>query len=115
MTECVVYIGDLDGFDWDGDWDNNIPACLSPEFPPMSGHYNSKYHAWVKANGVACQQTDFGGWVARVTKSELVDFIAETYRVDEMLPWLMGRVIELKEFVNSLQENKTYGLVATEW
>jgi len=32
-----------------------------------------------------------------------------------MLPWLVPRVVELKEFVSTLQQNLTYGLVATEW
>ena len=115
MTVCVVYVGNLDGFDWEGDWNGNVPAQLSPDFPPMSGSYNSTFHDWVKANGVTCQQTDFGGWVARVTKSQIADFITETYHVDDMLPWLVPRVIELKRFVSTLQETCTYGLVATEW
>ena len=118
MTICDVYVGDLKDpkFRWkDGDWSGNVPARLSPEFPPLHPHYNAPFHAWVKANGVACEQTDFGGWVARVTKSQILEFITEAYRGNEELPWVANRLPELRRFVETLRENREYGLVATEW
>ncbi len=118
MTICVVYVGDLESpnFRWEGgDWSGNVPARLSPEFPPMSGHYNAQFHAWVKARGVTCEQTDFGGWVARVTKAQISEFIAETYRGDEELSWVAHQLPELRRFVETLEENHEYGLVATEF
>ena len=118
MTICVVYVGDLQDptFKWKGgDWNGNVPARLSPEFPPISGHYHSAFHAWVKANGIACEQTDFSGWVARVTKSQILEFIAEAYRDSEELPWVAHGLPELKCFVETLLDHRQYGLVATEW
>jgi hypothetical protein len=47
MTMCAVYIGDLTAspFEWEGgDWNDNCPKRLSPEFPPIWGNYNRKYH-----------------------------------------------------------------------
>lgn len=118
MTVCVVYVGDLADptFKWEGgDWNGNVPARLSPEFPPMAGHYNAAFHAWVKAKGVTCEKTDFGGWVARVTKAHIFEFLAEAYRGNEELPWVVDRLPELKRFVETLLEAHEYGLVATEW
>lgn len=118
MTVCVVYVGDLADptFKWEGgDWNGNVPARLSPEFPPMSGHYNAAFHAWVKAKGVTCEHTDFGGWVACATRSEIIEFINEVYRGSESLPWVADRLTELMVFVGTLEENVQYGLVATEW
>ena len=117
MTICVVYVGDIEDptFKWDGDWNGNVPARLSPEFPPMPQHYHADFHAWVKATGVVCEQTDFGGWVARVTKSQIADFIAEVYKGGRILPWFEGALEDLKKFVENLDNSHVYGLVATEW
>ncbi len=118
MTVCVVYVGDLDdpSFKWEGgDWNGNVPARLSPAFPPMTQHYNADFHAWVKAVGVKCEQTDFGAWVACVTKSQIMDFITQVYRGKEDLPWVLDRIKDLNDFVAELKCTKVYGLVATEW
>ena len=118
MTVCVVYVGDLDhpGFNWEGgDWNGNIPARLSPEFPPMTQHYNGDFHVWVQKTQVKCKQTDFGGWTARVTKSQIAEFITEVYRGSEELPWVKDRLVELNAFVATLDERRVYALVATEW
>ncbi len=117
MTMCVVYVGDIEDptFKWDGDWNGNVPARLSPEFPPPPQHYNADFHAWVKATGVVCEQTDLGGWVARVTKSQIADFIAEVYKGGRILPWFEGALEDLKKFVGALDDSRVYGLVATEW
>ena len=118
MTVCVVYVGDLEDprFLWDGgDWNGNVPARLSPEFSPMSGHYNEAFHSWVKAKGLTCEKTDFSGWVARVTKDQIFEFIAEAYRGSEDLPRVADRLPELKRFVETLFADHEYGLVATEF
>ncbi len=118
MTTSIVYVGDLKdpNFRWKGgDWDGNVPARLSPEFPPMSGNYNEPFHAWVKTKGITCAQTDFGGWVARVTKSQIFEFIAEAYRGNEDLPWVKVSLPDLKQFVGTLLTEHEYGLVATEF
>ncbi len=118
MTVCVVFVGDLDDptFKWEGgNWNGNVPARLSPEFPPMTQHYNADFHTWVKAVGVKCEQTDFGTWVACVTKAQITDFITLVYRGKEDLPWVVESLKDLKMFVAELSDTKGYGLVATEW
>ena len=117
MTDCVVYVGDIQDptFKWDGDWNGNVPARLSPEFPSPPHHYNADFHAWVKATGIVCEQTDFGGWVARVTKSQILDYIAVVYRGREQLPWVKVGLADVIALVSALDEDTEYGLVATEW
>lgn len=118
MTDCSVYVGDLEDptFKWKGgDWNGNVPARLSPTFPPMRGSYNAVFHHWLGEKGIECEQTDFGGWVARVTKSQIIDFIAEAYRGGEDLPWVAHDLPALRRFVETLQDGHDYGLVATEW
>ena len=114
MTYCTTYIGDLSdpSFSWDGgDWNGNIPRGIGPAFPPPSfNNYNSRFHDWVSKTKVTCKQTDYGGWVARVDKTQLLDFIGYCYgsMQDE-------RITELKDFVNSLEESGEYALVAEEY
>jgi len=118
MTICTVYIGDLDDptFNWEGgDWSGNIPKSISDEFPSMRGHYNETYHAWVKKSGVECEQTDFGGWVSKVTKAQISEFIAEAYSGQEELSWVVDGLKKLKALVVTLDEDRLYGLVATEF
>lgn len=118
MTDCSVYIGNLEDpkFKWEGgDWNGNTPMGLSPDFPPTSQHYNGNFHGWVAAAGVVCKQTDFGAWVAQVTKSQILEYISATYKGDENLPWVKGGLKEILEFVATLDDVRVYGLVATEW
>lgn len=118
MTICDVYIGNLEDpkFKWDGgDWNGNTPRSLSPDFPPMSQHYNRDFKDWVAVTGVECRQTDYGAWVARVTKTQIIEFITKCYKGQEDLPWVKDDLKVLKQFVTTLDENLVYGLVATEW
>ena len=50
------------------------------------------------------------GWVAKVDKLQLLDFITYCYGTDPK-----GSVLELIRFVNGLDDNKIYGLVAEEF
>ena len=127
MTICTVYIGDLDDpkFFWDGgDRSGNIPKPLASVFPPVGGHYNECFHRWVKKSGVECRQTDFGGWVSRMTPRQLAGYIEYCYGADSKYPdsdenlvWkhLNDRLDKLREFVASLDEEKQYALVVTEF
>ena len=127
MTACDVYIGDLDDpeFHWEGgDWDGNVPRAIASVFPTVGGHYNECYHRWVGECGVECRQTDFGGWVARVTAKQLRDYIAYCYGTEPMYTdpkerkvWkhLVDRLDALRHFVADLDEEKQYALVATEF
>ena len=117
MTICEVFVGDLDdpSFKWDGgNWNKNIPARLSPVFPPLPGNYNRVYDEWVAAAGVPSKQTDFGGHVAKVTRSQIIEFITKSYKThgsSNTDPMLIG----LLKFIEKLDANRVYGLVATEW
>ena len=118
MTVCSVYVGSLEDpkFKWDGgDWSGNAPRSISPSFPPMSQHYNGNFHDWVGITGVECRQTDYGAWVARVTKPQISEFITKCYKGDEDLPWVKDDLKEIREFVATLDDVRVYGLVATEW
>lgn len=118
MTDCSVYVGSLEDpkFKWDGgDWNNNCPKALSPTFPPLPQHYNGDFHNWVAATGVECKQTDYSGWVARVTKDQILQFIAGAYRGKESLPWIKDGLPELIKFVATLDDARMYALVANEW
>ena len=88
MTICEVFVGDLDDstFQWEGgNWQGNVPARLSPVFPPLPGNYNRVYDEWVSAAGIPSKQTDFGGHVAQVTRSQILEFIASSYKTNETL------------------------------
>ena len=127
MTACDVYIGDLDDpeFYWDGgDWNGNVPKPIASVFPPVGGHYNECFHRWVDESGVECRQTDFGGWVARVTRQQLVDYIEYCYGAeskytdpDEGQAWkhLVDRLEKVRQEVASFDEGRLYALVATEF
>ena len=115
MTFCSTYIGDLadPAFCWDGgDWNGNIPRGIGPAFPPAPAPdpYNGKFHDWVARRKVTCRQTDYGGWVARVGKAQLLDFIQYCYGSDRD-----EAVSELIDFVNSLEDTGQYALVAEEY
>ena len=117
MTICEVFVGDLgdQNFKWEGgSWNGNIPARLSPVFPPLPGNYNRVYDDWVTTAGVPSKQTDFGGHVAQVTQSQIIDFIAISYKTSESLT-ANPVVDDLLTYIKKLDANRVYGLVATEW
>jgi len=112
MTICAVYIGDLQdpSFKWEGgDWNDNVPRALSDMFPPTDGHYNACYHEWSEESGFEPKQTDFGGWVVRVSKAQLLSYVEYCYKSE---PSTMN---SLRTFIDSLDEAKQYALVATEF
>ena len=118
MTDCYVYVGvpqdpnfHLNG----GDWNYNRPKQLSPDFPPLGGAYNAVFFKWVEAAGITRKQTDYGAHVALVSKNQILEFIADGYAGCEDLPWVAPDLPELKHFVNSLDTDKQYALVATEF
>ena len=113
MTYCSTYIGDLKDpkFSWDeGDWNGNIPRGLGASFPGYLEHYNAQVKRRVVEADVIWKQTDYGGWVTKVDKLQLLEFITYCYGPDPK-----GSVLELIQFVNELDDNKIYGLVAEEY
>ena len=118
MTDCSVYVGRLTDrrFKWDGgDWNGNVPRSISPSFPPAREHYNAVFHAWVEKAGVECKQTDFGGWVAKVSKSQIEDYVRFCYEGQEDLPWVSQELPELRVWVSKLNAKTIYALVAKEF
>lgn len=119
MTDCTVYVGNLkehakfrrEG----GDWNFNRPTALTDDFPPMRGHYNSTYRDWVIDEGIAIQQTDYGCWVARISKVQLQRFIVHAYHGDEDLSWVKGGLGRILTQINALTDDGDLCLVATEF
>jgi hypothetical protein len=66
------------------------------------------------------KQADWGGWTAKVTKQEILDFIAEVYQGDEwyidpkVMPHLYENMQALMAYVRSLPEDRAFALVAME-
>jgi hypothetical protein len=66
------------------------------------------------------KQVDWSGWAAKVSKLEILNFIAEVYRGDEwyidpqVMPHLYQNMQTLMDYVRSLPEDGTFALVATE-
>ena len=123
MSYEDVWIGDLDDphFSWDGaNWDiANVPRRLSPFFPPRAPF--SKLINAIEHGRFVGKQTDWGGWVAKATKAQIQEFIKEAYAEDEtyerrdpVLGHLYDWMQELLAFVNALDDEKLYALVAAE-
>jgi len=121
-----MYIGDLEGFDWSGKSPGNPPRSLTPPFPPIAGNYSyhMKFEEWVKTAGTYSAQVDFDAFVARMTKAQVFELIAECYGCDpsytdpnQMLRWegkayLVEKLDALKCAVAALADDKEYGLVS---
>jgi hypothetical protein len=92
ITHRDVFIGELssgaDPLDWGGDWNGNVPDAKSPMFPPHGGGSLQEYPFSQLIDRISSgrfqgKQVDWGGWAAKVTKQEILDFIAEVYRGNE--------------------------------
>lgn len=125
MTMCSMYVGDLRGFDFDGNQDGNLPPGLTGPFPPVHGSsYHGALQDWAKRMGLPVIQVDFDGYVVRVTKAQVLAFVSqcfdsdETYTVPEKMwtwkgrPYLVDKLNLLKEQIAALAEAGDYGLVS---
>ena len=131
MTYCSIYVGDLDDpdFHWEGgDWNGNIPTAVTPGFPPTSESYNGDFFKWVHDRpDIVWKQTDYGGYVAKVTKTQILEFIDFCYGPDPnyRAPRKIRRhkknlntvydPKEMRDYVMMLSDANEYGLVAEEW
>ena len=125
MTFYEAWIGDL-GEDTDhpfslegGDWSGHFPSRISILFPPqprgespfslICGLVHQKKHKGA--------QTDWGTWVAVVSKQDIIGFLSDVYG-DEPEPLHMehlnAQLAELRTFVAGLDKSKHYALVAQE-
>jgi hypothetical protein len=129
ITYRDVYIGELssasDPLDWGGGWNGNVPNATSPMFPPhgigsLPEYPFSQLIDRISSGKFQGKQVDWGGWAAKVTRREILDFIADVYGGDEwytdptVMPHLYERMQTLMEYVGSLPEDGTFALVATE-
>ena len=122
MTYRDVYIGLLEDpkFSWeDGNWDGNTPSATSPLFPPAMGAFNELIDR-IESGAYEGKQTDWGAWVAKVSKQQILGFIEDCYGQDryytdpKYMPHLYDKMQELLRRIESLDEHKTYALVASE-
>jgi len=66
------------------------------------------------------KQVDWGGWAAKVSKRDILEFIDETYRGDrtycdpKRMPHLYERMQSLLAYVHSLPDDGFFALVASE-
>lgn len=122
MTYRDVYIGLLEDpkFSWQsGNWEGNAPDAISPLFPPAMGAFNELIDR-IESGAYEGKQTDWGAWVAKVSKQQILGFIEDCYGQDryytdpKYMPHLYDKIQELLRRIESLDEHKTYALVASE-
>jgi hypothetical protein len=80
MSVLDVWIGRLDDpkFHWDGgDWNGNLPRRVSPFLPTHAPWYLLVRK--IRNGELDGKQVDYGGFVARVTKQQIRDFVRECY------------------------------------
>ncbi len=108
-----AYIGWLDDpdFHWEGgDWNSNVPKRRSPFFP--NGHAAlAAITAAIEAGTIDGKQTDWAGFVARVTKAELTDFVKAMGVTGDRAGAMNQTILD---FIATLEDKKPYGLVAVE-
>ena len=115
MTFHDVYIGWADDPEFSlegGDSQGNVPYRQSPFFP-SGGDPFWKLVRGIDAGTYRGRQVDWGGWASPMTVSELRTFIAECYPprpTKDQDP----RVTEVIRFVEALDPEKEYILVAAE-
>jgi hypothetical protein len=122
MSFLDVYIGDLSdpSFRWDGgNWNGNVPTRLSPFFPG-GDRIRRVMLERIDSKAYEGKQTDWGGYVAKVTKQQIKDLIQEQYgdhdwyKDPSPMPHMLQALQKLRDFVDSLEERKLHALVATE-
>lgn len=116
-----VYIGYFDDFfNWDG-WSDvgNAPRRQSPFFP-AGRKANWELQDRIKAGVYEGRQVDWGAWVAKVNKQQILDFIADTHTEADKASWenwsphLKRDYDELIAFVEALDPETYYALTASE-
>ncbi len=125
MSLLDVYIGALDGAELESVAEprgrNAAPKRLSSSFPPPSGTREDPYYVVLRKiehGEFAGKQTPWGAWVAKVRKGQIDQFIDEIYSGDRIvrdpdyMPHLYRQLTHLHTFVESLEQDIDYALVA---
>jgi hypothetical protein len=125
MSYCDVYIGDLDDPNFemectsDEKWNiGNCPKSMSPLFPEGSRAFDELINR-IENGQLKGKKVDWGAWVAPASKKQIIDFIEYLY--DEKwqeryksFPHLLEQLFELKKVVLKFDDEKLYGLTASE-
>jgi hypothetical protein len=117
MPLVDVYVGTLD--DPDDRWDR-LPRGLGPAFPPCSGKPFYLVVRRIRDGVYQGQQVDWGGWVAVVSKRQILELARECYEGDRTyldpayMPHLYPMMKPFSEFLDSLDEDTSYALTAFE-
>jgi hypothetical protein len=119
MTYYDAYVGRLDdpSFHWDGgDWNGNGPHRLSPFFPSTHEPVFWEVLRRIERGDYEGKQTDWGGWVAKVTKVQLLELMSDLYgaRAQSLGQRGTDHLSELQQFIEALADGAQYALVATE-
>lgn len=125
MPLLDVYIGHIDSPGLDAAADsknpNAAPRRLSSSFPPPSGTREDPYYLVLRKieNGVfPGRQMAWGAWIAKVRKGEIGRLVDEIYAGDRIVrdpdykPHLSAQLTELTSFIESLEQDMDYALVA---
>lgn len=103
MTSFDLYIGDLDDpkFHWDGgDWNGNSPRGATDVHVNVNRFTFGEFTNMIDAGELPGKKTDWGCWVARLTREE----------IEAVLNGLGMTGLG----VEKLEDEKMYGLVALE-
>jgi len=133
MTLCCTFIGSLDEVVWDESqwtsalWSSNIPHRASPLFPfPASApNVGDRLYDMTQRGELDGKMVDWGAWVARVSKAEVLKFMDDVYGphcadwYTHQAKWqhtknMVLSMQELQAFVGSLADDVIYALVAME-
>ncbi len=125
MQLLDVYIAKLDDTELEAVGEsrsvNTAPKRLSSSFPPPSGTRENPFFVVLRKiedgvfNG---RQTPWGAWVARVRKGQIDKFVDEIYAGDRIVrdpdykPHLSAQLTRLHSFIQSLEQDTDYALVA---
>ena len=122
-----VYISELEGYDFDGDFRiGNSPGPWSEFFPQPSGGSRHFYEVKRRVDDgrFKGRQVDWGCWVAIVTREQIWEYVADIYGerfkdlleryTEESYAHLRKSINELMDFIDKLEDGKEYLLAASE-
>lgn len=112
-----VYIGFLDDKDFNyegGDWNGNVPKRQSPFFPFGNDAYFMLLKK-IKNDDYEGKKTDWSGYVAKVDKKQIIEFVDELKEKHKsLLKFSDYGFPTIYDYINSLEDDKLYALVGVE-